>query len=103
MAKAKFDVVIEAVHQKSSREIAWVRAYERRGPTFSDHVLLSRQEVVDRLKQGKKIVVGKRLPQLASTFEVTHPVRLAGEPGAEALVVGEGDAEHDRMDGVPLI
>ena len=28
----------------------WVRAYERRGKIFSDHVLLERQALIERLK-----------------------------------------------------
>ena len=48
----KFDVVIEAVRYKSGK-IELVRAYERRGPSFSDRVLLDRKTLLERLKDGK--------------------------------------------------
>ena len=48
----KFDGVIEAVRYKSGK-IEVVRAYERRGATFSDHVLLDRKELLERLRGGK--------------------------------------------------
>lgn len=103
MASTKVDVVIEAVHQKSGRELTWVRAYERRGPTYSDHVLLSRQELIERLKRGKKVVVGQRLPNLASTFSISHPVRLAGDPGDEIVLAGKAEVSHDFLEDVPFI
>jgi len=38
----------------SDGQIALVRAYERRGVTFSDRVLLDRATLLERLKNGKK-------------------------------------------------
>ncbi|MDP1779148.1 MAG: hypothetical protein Q8K73_02630, partial [Anaerolineales bacterium] len=50
MAK-KIDGVIEAVRYKNG-QITWVRAYERRGATFSDRVLLDRKTLLQRLQKG---------------------------------------------------
>ena len=54
MAK-KFDGVIEAVRYNPDGQIALVRGYELRGVTYSDRVLLDRNTLVERLKEGKKI------------------------------------------------
>ncbi len=79
MAKMKYDGVIEAVHYKPNGDVDWVRAYERRGPTFSDHLLIDRQTLIDRIKSGKKYVAGKRIVLMASTFEVTNSIQVVNE------------------------
>ena len=103
MAKQKFDGVIEAVHYTVDGQVEWVRAYERRGATFSDHVLISRQELVNKLKAGKQYLTGRRKAYLASTFDLSQPVRLVPQDGHEVLAVGEAQAKRDHLDGVPVI
>jgi uncharacterized protein YjhX (UPF0386 family) len=96
---SKFDGVIEAVRYKSGK-IEVVRAYERRGATFSDHVLLDRKTLLERLKQGKHFVTGQRKQYLASTFEVGKPVNLMGNDGKEVLTTA-AQQDHDELEGVP--
>ncbi len=103
MAKKKFDGVVEAVHYKPTGEVDWVRMYERRGPIFSDHLLVEREALIERLKSGKKFMVGRRVRREASTFEVTQPLRVIELDGRDALVVGESQAEQDWLEGVPVI
>ena len=103
MSRSKFDGVVDAVHYKSDGQVDWVRAYLRRGPTFSDHVLLSRQNLIDQLKAKKVFLAGERIPQLASTFEVTLPIRLVSQDGKEILVTGNVQSSQDRLEGVPVI
>ena len=103
MAKQKFDGVVEAVHYKPDGQIEWVRAFEKYGFVFSDHVLIERQALVERIKSGKKFVVGKRIPYLANTFEVASPLRLASTNGQEVLVTGDKQADRDFLEGVPVI
>jgi hypothetical protein len=80
-----------------------VRAYDRRGSTFSERLLLDRDTLVHRLKHGKRYVSGKRVPYLGSTFEVGEDLQLAAHNGLDLLVVGQGHAEKDDLKGVPLI
>ncbi len=101
MAKQNFDGVVEAVHYRPDGQVDWVRTFLRRGPTFSDYILLDRQTLIEHLKSGKKYVVGKRIPQLASTFEVTRPLRVIQKNSKEVLVTGEIQSDQDRLDGVP--
>jgi hypothetical protein len=103
MAKGKYDVIVEAVHYKPGGEVDWVRAYERRGPTFSDHLLIKRKDLVERLKSGNKILAGRRVPLKASTFEVTYPLRVVTNAGVDVLISGESQAEQDCLEGVPVI
>jgi hypothetical protein len=99
----KVDGVIEAAHFTSDGKLAWVRAYERRGPTWSDAVLLDRAALVQRLKKRKRFYIGTRREFLASEFELTEPLRLIEFYRGEALVVGKGDARQDRLEGIPVV
>jgi len=103
MAKQKIDGVIEAVHYSPDGQVAWVRAYERRGSAFSDVVLISRDELVKRLKGGQKFVAGTRKIFLAGTFETSHPLKLAQQNGKEYLTIHDDQPERDHLDGVPVV
>jgi hypothetical protein len=101
VAKQKFDGVVEAVHYKPDGQVDWVRTYLRRGPIFSDYILLDRQTLVEHLKSGKQYVAGRRIPQLASTFEVTKPLHVVRNDGEEILVTGDLQSNKDKLEGVP--
>ncbi len=95
----KFDGVIEAVRYKGGR-IDVVRAYERRGPTFSDWILLDRKTLIERLQQGRRFVTGQRREFLASTFETGKDVILDGQDGKQ-VVTTRPQTEQDLLEGVP--
>jgi len=99
----KVDGVIEAAHFNSDGKLAWVRAYERRGPTWSDAVLLDRATLVERLKKRKRFFIGSRREFLASEFELKEPLRLIEFYRGEALVIGRGEARRDRLEGIPVV
>lgn len=96
MAK-KIDGVIEAVRYKNG-QITWVRAYERRGATFSDRVLLDRKTLLQRLQKGKIYVIGSRKNLLASTFTIGKAVVLAKENNREFLSTCENTACNELED-----
>lgn len=100
MAK-KIDGVIEAVRYNSNGQIALVRAYERRGVTFSDRVLLDRKTLFERLKAGKNFSTGQRKAYWASTFELGKPVKAVGENGKEFLTTHETATQRDELEGTP--
>jgi hypothetical protein len=102
MGKPKFDGVVECVHYKPNGEVDWVRAYERRGATFSDYVLIPRQALIQKLKAGKKFVVGKRVADMASTFNVTAPLRVTNSGGKDILVANDHPSDQDHLPGVPV-
>lgn len=103
MGRQKIDGVIEGVRYKPTGEVDWVRAYERRGATYSDHLLLKREALIQKIKSGKKFIAGSRVALMASTFNVTKPVRLIEDGDKEVLVTGEGQATHDHLEDIPVI
>lgn len=102
MAKKQFDGVIEAARFSRNGQIDFVRAYERRGFTFSDRVLLDRKTLLERLKAHKRFVTGKRRELLASTFDSGPEVNLVTRDGRD-FVSTRVDASEDMLEGVPLI
>jgi len=96
MAKIKFDGMIDAVRYGLDGRIEIVRAYERRGATFSDVKLIARTALVTRLKKGEKFVTGSRKEFLGSTFEIVHAVRLNGDTISTGSETG-----RDFLDAVP--
>jgi hypothetical protein len=96
MAKVKFDGLIEAVRYAPDGKIELVRAYERRGATFSDHILIDRASLVARLKKGEKFVTGLRKEFLGSTFESAKFVYLDGD-----VITTSSNTKHDQLDEVP--
>jgi hypothetical protein len=100
MALKKFDAIIEAVRYENG-QIVCVRAYERRGATFSDRVLLDRNDLVERLNKGKKLATGQRRELWASTFDPGKPVQALKRNGNDVIST-RADASHDELEGVPV-
>jgi hypothetical protein len=98
-----YDGVVEAVRLTPRGKIQFVRAYERRGPTFSDRVLLERDTLVDRIKSGKRFVTGSRIPGRGSEFEVADQVELLETPQGEVVVSGDSASQKDHLQGVPVL
>jgi hypothetical protein len=99
MAK-KVDGVIEAVRYKNG-QIVTVRAYERRGATYSDRVLIDRRELLERVKEGKQFVTGSRREFMASTFDLAKTVQLVSRAGKEYIST-RSEADRDELEQVPV-
>jgi hypothetical protein len=99
MAK-KVDGVIEAVRFKNG-QIVTVRAYERRGAAFSDRILMDRRELLERIKNRKRFVIGVRKKFWAGTFEEGKLVQVISRAGKEFLSTRDG-AERDELEGTPV-
>jgi hypothetical protein len=102
MSPIKVDGVIETVRYDPEGTLSLIRVYERRGPTYSDLILLSRDQLIQKLRTGKKFYVGKRIPLLASTFELGKPVKLSGQVGHEIIVSQTDGGTHDDLSNAPL-
>ncbi len=100
MAK-KFDGVIEAVRYTRNGQIGLVRAYERRGFTFSDRVLLDRKALLERIKDGKEFITGQRKEYWASTFDTGKIVRVVTRNGKDILTTFENPTGKDKLEGTP--
>ena len=99
MAK-KVDGVIEAVHYQDG-QIANVRAYERRDATFSDHILIDRKDLIERIKKGKKFLVGTRKELMASTFDLGKLVQVVTRDGTD-IISTSAEADHDELESAPV-
>jgi len=100
----KFDGVVEAVHYTKNGKIDWVRAYERRGPTWSDHVLLDRDMLIQRIENGKRFYTGRRIQLEASEFEIGSRLELrAASNGSLITTAGVTDPKSDKLPEVPVI
>lgn len=104
MANKKIDGVIEAAHYTPDGQVDWVRAYLRRGPTWSDRVILTRASLMDEIHSGKQMVVGQRIEFMASTFNISAPVTVVGPKGREVLVTSpSSSAERDHLENMPVL
>lgn len=99
MAK-KFDGVIEAVRFQDG-QIVVVRAFERRGAAFSDRVMIPRKELLERLKDGRKFVVGQRKEFWAGTFEEGKPVQVVRRDGKD-FISTRADGDRDELEQAPV-
>ncbi len=102
MTPKKYDVVVEAVRYTPDGQVDTVRAFERRGPTFSDRVLVTRQALLDLLKRGKIVVAGEPVPFMASTFNISGVVHLSKSGDGEVILCGNTQSNHDSLGGTPL-
>jgi hypothetical protein len=100
MAK-KYDGVIEAVRYSRNGHIGLVRAYERRGVTFSDRVLLDRKTLSERIKDGKIFVTGQRKEFWGGTFETGKQVKLITNNGKDFLTTTENSTQRDEIEETP--
>jgi hypothetical protein len=95
----KIDGIIEAARYKNG-QITLVRAYERRGATFSDRVLVDRKTLLERLQKGKQYITGTREDLKASTFKIGKPVMIVKQDDRELLATHD-NATRDELEEVP--
>jgi hypothetical protein len=98
MTSRKMDGIIEAVRYLPDGKIDLVRAYERHGIVWSDRILLGRQDLSERLKRGKRFVVGERKIYLGSMFETGLDVHQVQD-----FIVTNGQSNaRDLLNGIPI-
>ena len=102
MAQKKFDGILEAVRLDDKGQLLLARLYERRGPIVSDHLLVQRDNIVQRLKDGQRLFVGKRVYKMGSVFEIGAEVHLSNKNTQPAIVVGANSSDNDQLNGVPV-
>ena len=99
MAK-KIDGIIEAAHYKNG-QIAFVRAYERRGASFSDRILIERKDLLERLKDGKQFLTGVRKEFWGGTFDEGKAVKVVNRGDKDFISTREG-ADRDELEETPV-
>ena len=101
MAKNKFDGVLEAVRLDQDDQLVLAKIYEKRGVIWSDHFLLKRDELVERLKNGQVFLVGTRQYKLGSTFDTTDIIQLTKINGQEFIRLDLDNKASDLLKGIP--
>lgn len=99
MAK-KSDGIIEAVRYKNGKIVS-VRAYERRGASFSDRMLIDRRELLERIKNGEQFRTGTRKEYLAGTFEEGKPVKVVSRDGKDFISTHD-ETDRDELEETPV-
>lgn len=98
MPRKKIDGVIEAVRYQPDGKIETVRLYQRRGSVWSDHILVSRSELVTRLAKGHNYVTGQRQPYLGSWLTTHQPVRCE----RDIISTAGSQQNRDLLPGIPV-
>ena len=101
--KKALDGVVESVRYDVDGKVKWVRMYKRRGPTYSDWMLVKRSDLIEMLKAGKQVRVGERVEFQASTFKTGPALNVIERGGKEVLVIGDVQGDADRLEGVPVV
>ncbi len=99
-----FDGVVDAVHYKKTGRIDWVRLFERRGPTWSDHLIIDRKTLLKRIEEGQNIYSGKRILYNASEFELGKKI-LIDDNGKGEVIITERTQQNliDLLEDVEII
>ena len=103
LRRPKIDIVVVAVRYENPETVSWVRAFERRGATWSDRRMIQRTDLIDRILAGEKVVVGKRIEFEAGTFDTGEDLRVEDRNGVSVLMIGAGNGSGDSLKGIPVI
>jgi hypothetical protein len=101
MARKNFDGVIEAVRYSGNGQIEMVRIYELRWLVYSDLILLSRADLLERLSQGKHFVTGQRKSYKGNVFDTGKSVHLSGVTNA-IITTKDQAGSQDFLANVPV-
>jgi hypothetical protein len=95
MKKTKIDGVIETVHYSPDGQIAYVRAYQRRGSSFSDVVLIKREDLVRLLNSGEQYFTGERLYAMGTEFKTFERLQVVPSPDGNVILTVTNGARDD--------
>ena len=101
--KKPYDGVIVAVRYASDGEIEWVRAFERRGFVFLDHMMLDRSALIERLQDGKNFKTGTRITYLGNDFEIMEDIHLVEKDGTNLVIAGQANSRQDSLGDLPTL
>ena len=105
--KKSYDGVVVAARYTSQGEIEWVRAFERHGFVFSDRVMMKRETLVKRLREGKRFKTGERIIYKGNDFKINEEIRLIEkDDGADngcVIIAGDAQSSQDSLGNIPII
>jgi hypothetical protein len=95
MKKPKIDGVIETVHYSPDGQITYVRAYQRRGASFSDVVLIKREDLVRLLNSGEQYYTGERVYAMGTEFKTFERLQVVPSPDGNVILTASNGARDD--------
>ncbi len=96
----RLDVVLVAARYSQDGGLALARAFERRGDVWSDLILLPREELIERLRASRRVVIGQPR-ELPGDFVILASVGLRTSQPAERIVAEGLTLEGEEL-GLPL-
>lgn len=103
MNRYKADLIIEAVHHKRNGQIDFVRAYQKRGATYSDCLLVERKELLESIVLGMRVFIGQRVPFWGTVFSELAPVRLQTIHNKQTIVTTTSNVNQKELAEAPII
>jgi hypothetical protein len=99
--KAKADLIIVAArYEAEGHRLLEAKAYQAADQVWTDVLLITRADLVDRLQRGRRVAIG-RVVDLAADFEIEGRLRLSDSGGEVAILADGGSGPGDDL-GVPL-
>jgi hypothetical protein len=102
MTKERIDGVVEIVHYAQDGQVAYVRAYQRRGTTFSDVVLIQRDDLVKLIKSGCNYFTGERILGMGTEFKIFEKLQVVPSQEGEMLLTAAA-GNRENLGSVPLL
>ncbi|MBN1267014.1 MAG: hypothetical protein JXA25_16095 [Anaerolineales bacterium] len=100
-AKKKVDVILVAVKLSENGQMDFARGYLRRGPVWSDLVLLQREQLIERLQTGEKVYTGAET-DMVGDFEIHEQLQIETVNGKDLFIIGNEKATAEDL-GLPLL
>ena len=96
-ASRKLDVVIVAArYAERSKQLKVGQAYVRRGPIWGDLMLLTRDDLVQRINSKQRVVTGTPA-EIPGEFVVFDHVQLEAKNGGVGIHVDEAPLKGDDL------
>jgi hypothetical protein len=93
-------VIIAARYQSDDGSLSISQGYERRGPVWGDIQLFTRETLIEKIQQGKRVVTGW-MADIQGDFKVSEPVHVKKQNGDFTLYTGEHAKNTDQLN-IPL-
>jgi hypothetical protein len=101
VARKEIDLVVIAVRYEAEvGNLSLAQGFERRGPVWGDVQLFKREALVEKIQQGKRVVIGK-LADLEGDFEVLGNIQMSSQNGDGVLYTGDNPTSNDELE-LPL-
>ena len=68
---------------------------------FPDRLLLEREALVERLRDGKRFKTGERVTYHGNDFQINEDIRLVETDGGSIILAGDRSSHQDSLGDLP--